>query len=319
MWDAFTQKLLATPEFKAFMSLPEYKDWKLTGEAVKKHFNQVKEAAAARYGWTGPKTGNLSDLADCPTKAVEHMKAIWLQEEEEREEKASNKELRKDLDETQNHMMRQSMSGASIRNRNFYNLEGQIVDSKGKKKMKMESITPTSAGETDGSRGASFSSTSSSSSRYASGSRFNPFDVDSLVDFVNNRHVDKKDAAADVEQKKLKEWEEKILKEQRLDAEQDGLMSRTIARFASELTDESSKRLFSTMPFQILQKKFTMIGDSDKQDEYITHLTRLGISYADAYRFLLVMQETFSEIESNYKLSEDGGNIKIIGALIDEF
>jgi hypothetical protein len=266
VWDIFAQKLLATPEFKAFMALPEYKNQKITGDAVRKHFNQAKEAAAVKYGWTGPKTGNLSDLADCPTKAVENIKAIWIAEEEEREEKQASKELKKDLDDTQNQVFRQTMSAKSFRNRSFYNLDGEIVDSKGKKKMKQEpepsSTTSSSVANTDGSRGLSRSSTSSSN-RYPPGSRFNPFDVESILDYVTNRKENVKEEEEAAEQKKLEAWEQKALLQQRKDVEMGGLMSISLARFIHDTSDENSKKIFQTIPFPILQKKFTTIGPTN--------------------------------------------------------
>ena len=121
------------------MDRPEYKDWKINGEAVKKHFKQVKDAAAKKYGWASPETGNLSDLAGSLDKLTENIKACWMEEEEIKAKAVAKEDLRKELDETVNHVVRGERS-TNARNRRFFNVNGEVVDSKGNKKRKSDEM-----------------------------------------------------------------------------------------------------------------------------------------------------------------------------------
>ena len=79
------------------------------------------------------------------------------------------------------------------------------------------------------------------------------------------------------------------------------------------------KKYSKLYPSLSYKKKFTTIGDATKQDEYITHLTRLGVSYAYAYRFQLCLSYNFDEISGVYGGGDDEKeSIKIVDPFLNE-
>lgn len=275
------------------MDRPEYKDWKINGEAVKKHFNQVKDATAKRYGWASPETGNLSDLAGNPDKLTENIKMVWLEEEEIKSKAAVKDDLKKELDDTANQVVRAEKATHS-RRRRFFNLSGEVVDSKGNKKIKIEDTPPVTAssissvGQTDDSKGSSNKS-DKGTSRAAPGSRFNPLDVDSLLGFIQNPNKEK--IEREEKEKQEEAWREKILDTLAKEYQPGSPSYCQFQNLYRSDCSEESKNILNKLPFPLLLHKYKR----NQSDEHIVHLTRLGVSYVDAHLFRVLVDTLYDQ------------------------
>jgi hypothetical protein len=125
---------MESPEFVALRADPRYSDINVNGKSVEKHYKKIKAQTVADLGWSSPETMNLSGKEGELTEVQKNIKIILLEEEEEDAKKKLKEETKQQLDQN----VQDLLSKGNPRKRNFFNLNGDIVNSKGQKKIKKE-------------------------------------------------------------------------------------------------------------------------------------------------------------------------------------
>lgn len=128
---------MESPEFVALRADPRYSDINVNGKSVEKHYKKIKAQTIVDLGWSSPETMNLSGKEGDLTDVQKNIKIILMEEEEEAAAKKLKEETKEKLDKNVADVLENDRANKA-RKRRFFDLNGDIVNSKGQLKIKKE-------------------------------------------------------------------------------------------------------------------------------------------------------------------------------------
>lgn len=196
-----------------------------------------------------------------------------MEDEEEEAKKQLAKDVAENLNKNEKFALSKEQSSASNRKRRFFDITGDVVSSKG---MKKEDST---SGE------------SSSGKRKASDlsgySIFNPFDVDSIANYINKPQM-KQEYTFGID---------KVVVQMVEDYDTMGNIYTSFEAFQSTLSHTVQDTL-SSIPFDVMLEKFNL----QNKDAHITHLEKCGLPYLDCHKIHKFFAKEFKALSEDIVL-----------------